>query len=129
MKATKYIFIALAAVLALGACSKNVWIDNAEPKAYFSQYGYSQNTVWNVDAGTYTVNFGINIGGLRPDNRKTAITVGYAVNPAITDSAITAAVNTAASLIFVRSLLSSHVCSVHRYEAHRCPHRSAPLSA
>lgn len=83
MKATKYIFIALAAVLALGACSKNVWIDNAEPKAYFAQYGYSQNTVWNVDAGTYTVNFGINIGGLRPDNRKTPITLGFAVNPAI----------------------------------------------
>ena len=83
MKATKYLFIALAAVLALGACSKNVWIDNAEPKAYFSQYGYSQNTVWNIAEGTYTVNFGVNFGGLRPDNRKTALTVNFAVNPAL----------------------------------------------
>lgn len=83
MKATKYIFIALAALLTLASCEKNVWIDNAEPKAYFARYGYSQNTVWNVDSGTYTVDLGVNFGGLRPANRKTAITVGFAVNPAL----------------------------------------------
>ena len=83
MKATKYIFIALTALLTLASCEKNVWIDKSDPNSYFAQYGYSENTVWNVESGTYTVNFGINFGGLRPANRKTAITANYAVNSAL----------------------------------------------
>ncbi|MBQ7639611.1 MAG: DUF1735 domain-containing protein [Bacteroidales bacterium] len=86
MKATKLFFSALAAVLVLGACTKNIWIDNSTPMAYFPVYGYSQSTLWDVQGGTYTIPFGINIGGLRPDNRQEEITVSFAVNTAIVDA-------------------------------------------
>lgn len=85
MKATKIIITAFVAVLALVSCEKNVWIDNADPQVYFAQYGFSENQVWDVQQGTYTVNFGVYFGGLRPDNRKTEITVGFAVNSAVLD--------------------------------------------
>ena len=85
MKATKIIITAFVAVLALVSCEKNVWIDNADPQVYFAQYGFSENQVWDVQQGTYTVNFGVYFGGLRPDNRKSEITVGFAVNSAVLD--------------------------------------------
>ena len=85
MKATKIIITAFVAVLALVSCEKNVWIDNADPQVYFAQYGFSENQVWDVQQGSYTVNFGVYFGGLRPDNRKEDITVGFAINSAILD--------------------------------------------
>ena len=85
MKATKIIFTTLVAVLSLASCDKGVWVDNADPQVYFAQYGFSENQIWDVQQGTYTINFGVYFGGLRPDNRKEAITVGYAVSTAVLD--------------------------------------------
>ena len=85
MKATKYIITALVAVFALASCEKSVWVDNADPQVYFAQYGFSENQIWDVQQGTYTINFGVYFGGLRPDNRKEDITVGFAVSTAVLD--------------------------------------------
>ena len=86
MKATKIIFSALVAVLALGACTKNVWVDNTDVKAYFPHYGYTQNTIWAYEGGSYQISFGVAFGGLRPDNRLEDLTVNYAVDPAVVDA-------------------------------------------
>lgn len=85
MKKVIIILISFAAMFI--SCSKSeVWLDNGNPNIYFPQEGVSFNTAWLLDNNEYTVNFGVYLSGVRPENQNSNIDVTYSLKPSLIDA-------------------------------------------
>lgn len=82
-----YFIISVLCMMLCASCEKeNRWPDNPDSSVYIVQYGYTSNTVWNVDGGSFTSIIGINCGGVRPANQNDDITVNFAIDKAMVDA-------------------------------------------
>jgi hypothetical protein len=82
MKKVLIILISIAALVS--SCSKdNLWPDNTDPRIYIPRKGVSVNTAWLVDSKEYTVELGVYLSGVRPDNQTDNIDVVYKIDPTI----------------------------------------------
>jgi hypothetical protein len=82
MKRIAIILIALTAILY--SCSKvEVWLDNVDPTVYLPLEGVSINTAWMLDTDEYTLELGIYLGGVRPDNQNSDIEVSFTIDPTL----------------------------------------------
>lgn len=81
----KRITIILMAITALFfSCSKtDVWLDNDDPTIYLARPGVTFNKVWAVDSKEYTTELEVYLGGVRPDNQESNITVSFNVDPSL----------------------------------------------
>ncbi len=82
MKRIAIILVTITAVLY--SCSKTeVWLDYDDPSVYIPRQGVSFNTAWNVDTKQYTLDLGVYLGGVRPENQKSDIEVTFAVDQSL----------------------------------------------
>lgn len=82
MKRIAIIITAITAILF--SCSKtDVWLDYDDPSVYIPRQGVSFNTAWNLDTKEYTLDLGVYLGGVRPENQNSAIEVTFAVDQAL----------------------------------------------
>ena len=82
MKKIIIILISFAAMLI--SCSKSeVWLDNDIPLIYIPQEGFSINTAWLLESNEYTINFGVYLSGVRPDNQNNNIEVTFNLKPSL----------------------------------------------
>ena len=88
MKKSLYIVLALCLGIAAVSCEKaeERWADNENAYVYFPQYGFTVNEIWDYQSGTYPTTIGVYCSGLRPDNQKETISVGYSVDESLVDA-------------------------------------------
>jgi hypothetical protein len=84
-KFMKRIAILLTAITAiLVSCSKvDVLLDNDDPAIYLPREGVSFNKAWMLENNEYTLELGVYLGGVRPENQESDIEVTYSVDPSV----------------------------------------------
>jgi len=83
MKKTINILLAVFCLTLFSCQKENIWGDNEKPEVYLTPSGITDNVVWNYESGAYEAFIGVNLGGVRPANQNSTITVGFSVDEAI----------------------------------------------
>lgn len=80
----RFLIIPVFLALLVSSCddtSTKIWRDHDDPRIYIPQNGVAFNTVWVLESNEYTLNYGVYLSGVRPENQKSNINVTYSVNP------------------------------------------------
>lgn len=83
MKRITYILLAVLCLTLVSCEKENIWGDNKAPEVSLTPNGITDNVVWNCENGSYEALIGVNLGGVRPANQNSTITVGYAIDESI----------------------------------------------
>jgi hypothetical protein len=79
----RFLIIPLLLALLLASCddsARKIWLDHDNPLVYIPQSGVAFNTVWVLESNEYTLNYGVYLSGVRPDNQKSNITVTFSID-------------------------------------------------
>ncbi|MBM3419743.1 MAG: DUF1735 domain-containing protein [Bacteroidetes bacterium] len=80
----RLLIIPVLLALLVSSCddtAKTIWLDHDDPRIYIPQNGVAFNTVWVLESNEYTMNYGVYLSGVRPENQKSSITVTFSVQP------------------------------------------------
>jgi hypothetical protein len=81
-----FIIPVILAVLVTSCNKDNPWLDHDNPQVYLPKSGVTFNTAWMIAGNEYTINFGVYLSGVRPENQNADVAIGFTVSQSIVDS-------------------------------------------